>query len=95
MRNVDRAQTTITREFSLDGEDSALSRLKRELVQLLELHNKANASFQEEVKLALGSLHARREEAAAWVVRLESGARPGGVPAGCQSRTAARGRPMR
>jgi hypothetical protein len=60
VRNVDRAQTTITREFSLDDESSALSRL----AAILESHNAKNNEFQEQVKLALAKMAARREEAA-------------------------------
>jgi len=63
VRNVDRAQTTITREFSLDAEDSALARLRRELLGFLDKQTQTNASFQEEVKVALGKMMARREEA--------------------------------
>ncbi len=63
VRNVDRAQTTITREFSLDAEDSALARLRRELLSLLDTQTKTNTLFQEEVKVALGKMAARREEA--------------------------------
>ncbi|REK17920.1 MAG: hypothetical protein DWQ37_05195 [Planctomycetota bacterium] len=63
VRNVDRAQTTITREFSLDEEQSALARLRRELFGLLEQQGRTNAEFQEEVKVALGKMMARREEA--------------------------------
>jgi hypothetical protein len=63
VRNVDRAQTTITREFSLDAEDSALARLRRELFGLLESQAKTNTTFQEEVKVALAQMMARREEA--------------------------------
>jgi hypothetical protein len=64
VRNVDRAQSTITREFSLDDDDSCLARLKRELLGVLEKHTKTNSEFQEEVKVALGKMVARREEAA-------------------------------
>ncbi len=63
VKNVDRAQTTITRELSLDGDDSALSRLRRELVTLLKTHTETNNAFQEEVKVSLGKMVARREEA--------------------------------
>jgi hypothetical protein len=64
VQNVDRAQRTITSEFSLDNERSALRRLKLELTTILEAHVKTNAEFQEEVKIALGKLVTRREEAA-------------------------------
>jgi hypothetical protein len=63
VRNVDRAQTTITREFSLDNDDSALARLRRELMGVLEKQVETNTKFQEEVKVALSSMAARREEA--------------------------------
>ncbi|HYO23735.1 MAG TPA: hypothetical protein VEQ85_02185 [Lacipirellulaceae bacterium] len=61
VRNVDRAQRTITNEFSLDNEQSALRRLKSELTTILEAHVKTNAEFQEEVKVALAKLVTRRE----------------------------------
>jgi hypothetical protein len=63
VRNVDRAQSTITREFSLDDEASALARLRRELLSLLKEQTKTNTEFQEEVKVSLGKMMARREEA--------------------------------
>ncbi len=63
VRNVDRAQSTITREFSLDDDDSSLARLRRELMTVLEKHTATNSAFQEEVKVALAKMVARREEA--------------------------------
>jgi hypothetical protein len=62
VRNVDRAQLTITKEFSLDDENSALARLKRELLTLLKEQSETNRAFQEEVKVALGEMVARKEE---------------------------------
>ena len=61
MRNVDRAQRTITDEFSLDNKASALARLKEEMLTILSAHVKTNAEFQEEVKVALGKLVTKRE----------------------------------
>jgi hypothetical protein len=61
VRNVDRAQRTITSEFSLDNEQSALRRMKTELTTILEAHVKTNAEFQEEVKVALAKLVTKRE----------------------------------
>jgi hypothetical protein len=58
------AQQTITREFSLDDEQSALSRLRGELRNLLMEQTKTNTTFQEEVKVAIGELKARKAEAA-------------------------------
>ena len=63
VRNVERAQSTITREFSLDEEASSLARMKRELVAILKSHNESNSAFQEEVKVALATMAARRAEA--------------------------------
>ncbi len=63
VRNVEGAQRTITREFSLDDEHSALSRMKGELLLILEKQTQTNSTFQEEVKVALAKLTARREEA--------------------------------
>jgi hypothetical protein len=63
VRNVEGAKTTITREFSLDDEHSALSRMKAELLSMLEKQTQANSTFQEEVKVALAKMTARREEA--------------------------------
>lgn len=58
------AQQTITREFSLDEEKSALSRLRGEIVRLLKDQAETATKFQEEVKVAIGELKARKEEAA-------------------------------
>ncbi|CAN0338228.1 unnamed protein product, partial [Ectocarpus sp. 4 AP-2014] len=65
VRNVDRAQRTITSEFSLDNNESGLSRVKEHLTAILEAHIKTNAEFQEEVKVTLGKLTQKRESAAA------------------------------
>ena len=59
--NVDDAQKRITREFSLDNKQSALHKLKEELATILSAQVKTNAEFQEEVKVALGKLVAKRE----------------------------------
>jgi len=61
---VTEAQQMITREFTLDKEESALSRLRGELVKLLKDQTECNRTFQEEVKVAIGELKARKEEAA-------------------------------
>ncbi|MBL8852126.1 MAG: hypothetical protein JNG89_20805 [Planctomycetaceae bacterium] len=58
------AQQTITREFSLDAKESALSRLRGELIDLLRGQSESNTKFQEEVKVAIGEMKARKEEAA-------------------------------
>ena len=49
----------------LDDKDSALSRLRRELMEVLGKHGKAYQKFQEEVRVTLEKMQARREEAAA------------------------------
>jgi len=61
VNNVDAAQQKITKEFLLDNKQSALRRLKEELLQLLGTQVKTNAEFQEEVKVALGKLVTKRE----------------------------------
>lgn len=63
--NMERAQRTITSEFSLDNENSSLKRLKTELTTILESHVKTNAEFQEEVKVTLAKLTQKRESDAA------------------------------
>lgn len=62
--NVERAQRTITSEFSLDNEHSSLRRLKAELMTILEAHVKTNVEFQEEVKVTLAKLTQKRESEA-------------------------------
>jgi hypothetical protein len=63
VRNVERAQKTITNEFSLDEEGSALARLKKELATLLEEERENNRDFQEEVRVALQRMETRKKEA--------------------------------
>ncbi len=53
----------IDSNLTLDSETSSLARLKRELFTILETHTESNKVFQEEVKVALGKMIARREEA--------------------------------
>lgn len=48
--------------LTLDDEASALARLKRELMTILGTHAESNQKFQEEVKVALGKMVAKREE---------------------------------
>jgi len=56
-------QRTITNEFSLDNDTSCLSKLKRELTELLATSEKKNQLFQEEVKVSLAKIVTQREEA--------------------------------
>ena len=63
VNQVDTAQKRISREFSLDAEDSALARMRRELIETLDDQQQTNARFQEEVKVALADMTARRQEA--------------------------------
>jgi len=60
--SVDTAQKRICDEFSLDNEQSALKRFRTELMTVFQAHVDVSAKFQEEVKLALRELTARREE---------------------------------
>ncbi|HEX4129347.1 MAG TPA: hypothetical protein VHZ24_04840 [Pirellulales bacterium] len=50
--------------LTLDDENSSLSRLKREMLGILDTHQKSNQQFQQEVKVALASMVAKRAEAA-------------------------------
>lgn len=63
VKEVTTAQQTITNEFSLDSDNSCLSRLKRELKDLLEVSERRNRDFQEEVKVSLAKLITIRQEA--------------------------------
>lgn len=63
-RLLEQTNTAIEGHLSLDDEDSALARLKRELLGLMEVHRDQNQKFQEEVKLALQTMLARKQEAA-------------------------------
>jgi hypothetical protein len=63
IQNVSQAQRTITSEFSLDNETSCLSRLKRELVELLAAAERRNQQFQEDVKVSLAKIVTTRREA--------------------------------
>lgn len=49
--------------LTLDDEASSLARLKREVLTILKEHSEANGKFQEEVKVALAKMVARKEEA--------------------------------
>jgi hypothetical protein len=60
---VDVAQAKISSELSLDSEGSGLARLKAELMGVLENQGAASLKFQEEVKIALATMQARKVEA--------------------------------
>jgi len=60
---VENAQRTISNEFSLDNSESALARLRHDLVYVLSEQDKRNAEFQRDVTAALESIKAKREEA--------------------------------
>ena len=63
VNQVETAQSQISREFSLDAEDSALARMQKQLLGALDDQQQTNARFQEEVKVALADMTARRREA--------------------------------
>ena len=63
VHHVTQAQRTITNEFSLDSDTSCLSRLKKELKELLDTSAEKNRQFQEEVKVSLAKIVTQREEA--------------------------------
>jgi hypothetical protein len=59
---VDAAQKQISRELTLDESTSALARMRKELLDVLDAHRQSSAAFQEEVKVALAAMAARKEE---------------------------------
>lgn len=61
---LDDTHKAIHDHLTLDNEQSALARLKRELLSLLDQQTEHNQKFQEEVKVTLGQMVARRQEAA-------------------------------
>jgi hypothetical protein len=63
-RLLDQTNSTIDSQLSLDEETSPLARLKRELLGILDTHRDQNQKFQEEVKVSLQGMLARKEEAA-------------------------------
>ena len=56
------ATDAISQNLTLDNEHSALARLRRELLDILKGHQEQTNSFQVEIKSALESMKARREE---------------------------------
>lgn len=58
------AKDAIDANLTLDNEKSALARLKREIVAILDAHEKKVESFQTSVQAALQAMKAQREEAA-------------------------------
>jgi hypothetical protein len=63
-RLLEQTNTVIAGHLSLDDDESALARLKRELLGLMETQRDQNQKFQEDVKLALQAMLARKQEAA-------------------------------
>jgi hypothetical protein len=63
-KQLERTTRTLEAQLTLDDDASALSRLRRELMTILQSSDDANQRFQEEVKIAIRELVARREEAA-------------------------------
>ena len=62
MNRVERAQGQISKEFSLDEDGSALARMRGDLIEILDGQQATNARFQEEVKIALTEMTARKRE---------------------------------
>jgi hypothetical protein len=61
-KTLDATSQAINRHLTLDDEQSALARLKREVMTILSAHAEVNSKFQEDVKIALGQMLAKREE---------------------------------
>lgn len=60
---IKQASETIDSHLTLDKPDSALARIKKELLELLARQAETAAKFQEEVKLALEQMKVRKAEA--------------------------------
>ena len=60
---LESTHSSIKSSLTLDDDKSPLSRLRQELVNVLSAQNTANQVFQTEVRSALESMKARREEA--------------------------------
>lgn len=60
-RMLKSTDTAIHDNLTLDNDQSALSRLKRELVTILDAQAKTNREFQEEVKVAVATITAKKE----------------------------------
>jgi hypothetical protein len=63
-KQLDRTTNTLEAHLSLDNDASALSRLRRELMTVVQSSDESNRRLLEEVKVTIGQLVARREEAA-------------------------------
>jgi hypothetical protein len=63
-RMLQQTSQQIEKNLTLDDDSSTLARLKRELVATIEKLVTGNAVFQEEVRITLATLQARKEEAA-------------------------------
>jgi hypothetical protein len=59
---LENTNQAINKSLTLDDEASSLARLRRELFAILESHGNTAQKFQEEVKVALAQMVARREE---------------------------------
>jgi hypothetical protein len=61
---VEATDHAIRGNLTLDDENSSLARLKREMLTILDTHLKCSQEFQEEVKVTLATIVAKRAEAA-------------------------------
>ncbi|MGC3969259.1 MAG: hypothetical protein QM775_18440 [Pirellulales bacterium] len=58
---LESTESAIHGNLTLDDEKSSLARLKRELVTILETQTKTNREFQEEVKVAIATITAKKQ----------------------------------
>lgn len=61
-RTLDRTQEAIAKDLSLDGEASALGRLKKELFEQLDRQGKSSLEFQQEIREAVAKLQTAKKE---------------------------------
>lgn len=63
MNGVEQAQRQISSEFDLNQEDSALARMRKELLDSIETQRQTNEKFQRDVIEKLADMTARKQEA--------------------------------
>jgi len=61
VKRVEMSQNQINSQFSLDDEGSALARMRKELLDVIEKQSESSSNFQTEVKVALAAMNSRKE----------------------------------
>ena len=64
VRKVEASSEVLSKNLTLDDKDSSLSRLRRELIEVMEIQKKQSEEFQKEVRSTLETFQTRKKEAA-------------------------------